>query len=195
VTSSRTTLTSEEEGDRDCGQKPYLRSNDIQERKSETNDAGGLTWNRVSEAANVFTQEVTKAWTAGLNPLGLSNGYSGDDKEEESHLTRVMRAYHLSKAQTLSELPDWLFSERERGQVGGLLRTDTRYADTHKESSGPSRNQVGTNQISSTRNSDAGLKNSSTPVARAPTLAKASGADRLKMLRNSRRNNAPTQRM
>lgn len=97
VTSSRTTLTSEEEGDREQGQKPYLRSDDVQGRKRyvvlyllkdiithatrrETNDAGSFTWNKVSEAANVFTQEMTKAWTAGLNPLGLSNGYSGSDK-------------------------------------------------------------------------------------------------------------------
>ncbi|KJA20190.1 hypothetical protein HYPSUDRAFT_818903 [Hypholoma sublateritium FD-334 SS-4] len=197
VTSSRTTLPSEEEGDQEQGQKPYLRLNDVQERKREINDAGGFTWNKVSEAANVFTQEVTKAWTAGLNPLGLSNGYSGADKEEESHLTRVMRAYHLSKARTPSELPDWLFSERERGQVG-LLRLDARHVDTLKETSGTSRNQVATSQLSSTRNFDAGLKNFQnfpTPVARAPALAKASGTDRLKILRDSRRNNAPAQRI
>ncbi len=97
VTSSRTTLPSEEEGNQEQAQKLHLRSGDVQERKRcvilfslkdtitnsirrETNDAGGFTWNKVSEAANVFTQEVTKAWTAGLNPLGLSNGYSGADK-------------------------------------------------------------------------------------------------------------------
>ena len=97
MTSSRTTLPSEEEGDREQAQKLHLRSGDVQEPKRcvilytfketitngirrETNDAGGFTWNKVSEAANVFTQEVTKAWTAGLNPLGLNNGHSGVDK-------------------------------------------------------------------------------------------------------------------
>lgn len=107
-----------------------------------------------------------------------------------------MRAYHLTKARTPSELPDWLFSERERGQ-GGLLHPYARHDDTRKETSGPSCNQAATNQFSSTRNFDAGLKNFQnfpTPAARAPTLAKASGgADRLKILRASRRNNAPAQ--
>ena len=108
-----------------------------------------------------------------------------------------MRAYHLSKARTPSELPDWLFSERERGQ-SGLLRPDARHDDTRKETSGASRNQAATNQLFSTRNVDTGLKNIQsfpTPVARAPTLAKASGADRLKILRDSRRNNASAQRI
>ena len=37
---------------------------------------------------------------------------------QESRLTRAMKAYHLQKARHASDLPDWLFSERERGLRG-----------------------------------------------------------------------------
>lgn len=37
--------------------------------------------------------------------------------EEESHLTRVLKAYYLKKAQDPSDLPDWLFTEVERAPV------------------------------------------------------------------------------
>ena len=42
--------------------------------------------------------------------------------EDDSHLLKVMRAYHLNKAQTRDELPDWLFDEKERGRFA-LLRS------------------------------------------------------------------------
>lgn len=34
---------------------------------------------------------------------------------EESHLTRVMKAYYIEKARGPADLPEWLFDERERG--------------------------------------------------------------------------------
>ena len=37
--------------------------------------------------------------------------------EDDHHLLKVMRAYHLNKARTREELPDWLFDEKERGLV------------------------------------------------------------------------------
>ena len=35
----------------------------------------------------------------------------------DSHLTKVIKAYHISKASSVADLPDWLFSESERGQT------------------------------------------------------------------------------
>lgn len=40
---------------------------------------------------------------------------------QESRLTRALKVYHLGKARDPTELPDWLFDERERG-----LRVTTR---------------------------------------------------------------------
>ena len=35
---------------------------------------------------------------------------------EESHLTKVLKAYYISKARSVTDLPEWLFSESERRQ-------------------------------------------------------------------------------
>lgn len=47
---------------------------------------------------------------------------------EESRLTRAIKAYHIEKAQQPSDLPEWLFSERERG-----VRALTRSAEPDKQ--------------------------------------------------------------
>jgi len=83
----------------------------------------GLVWTRVTEAASALTQEVSKVWATGISLAPLGNGEDEDTQGGESHLTKVMRAYHLSKARTPAELPEWLFSERERG-LKGTLRPD-----------------------------------------------------------------------
>lgn len=44
--------------------------------------------------------------------------------EDDSHLLKVMRAYHLSKVKNPSDLPDWLFSARERGGKGSFAQTE-----------------------------------------------------------------------
>jgi len=148
-------------------------------------------WSRMTEVANVLTQEVSKVWATGIYPLG--NGE--DDEEGESHLTRVMRAYHLSKARTPAELPDWLFSERERGQ-GGLLRfdksdspNDRRQARTDPAQQAQRRNRPayqGDNTTSLGIQSQSIQSQSTKPSAVAQ--AKISGSDRLKQMRDLRRN-------
>ncbi|KAF8902124.1 hypothetical protein CPB84DRAFT_1776672 [Gymnopilus junonius] len=90
-----------------------------------------------------------------------------------------MRAYHLAKARTPSELPEWLFSERERGQ-GGLLHIDPPFEG--REEPGPRRQQLPYNTLASSSLQSRGIK-SSIPLAE----PKLSGADRLKQLRSLRR--------
>ncbi|KAG1890954.1 hypothetical protein F4604DRAFT_1949293 [Suillus subluteus] len=71
---------------------------------------GDSIWNRVAAAASVLTVNVNKAW--------YSRIVASDEEEtapgRDSHLIRVMKAYHLAKARHPSDLPDWLFDERER---------------------------------------------------------------------------------
>lgn len=42
---------------------------------------------------------------------------------EESRLTRGLKAYHIAKAREPSDLPEWLFNERERGVKNVIARS------------------------------------------------------------------------
>ncbi|KAF8959047.1 hypothetical protein BDZ97DRAFT_1421503 [Flammula alnicola] len=199
LASSKTTLRSEDMEYKELSRETYLQSRNSKdniEPSTDLRDAAAFSWGRVTEVANVLTQEVSKVWATGLAPLG--NGV-GDQAEEESHLTRVMRAYHLSKARTPSDLPDWLFSERERGQLGGLQGSETRSDDDRAKASLSSthrRNRIDVGQAELTRHTEPRLKNIQnfpTPTTRSLPPAKASGTDRLKMLREKR--NAPSDRI
>jgi len=179
--SSRTTLQSDEgmvysEFDRET------QLNDSPVDNSHPYPNTVHVWTRVAEVANVFTQEVSKVWATGL-------GNGADDEEDDCHLINVMRAYHLSKARTPSELPDWLFSERERGQ-GGLLRLDLRNegGQVKAEPAQPAqrRNLPEIGYQGST--SSLGTHSKATMPS---GQAKISGADRLKQMRSLRRT-APT---
>jgi len=180
--SSRTTVGSDEglaysEMDGDT------RSKDPQNDNTYSYAANtGYVWSRVTEVANVFTQEVSKVWAT-----GLGNGVD-DDGEGESHLINVMRAYHLSKARTPSELPEWLFSERERGQ-GGLLRLDLRNegGQVRAEPDLPVQRR---NRPEMTYHDDTprlGTQSKTIKTVMPPGQAKVSGADRLKEMRSLRR--------
>ncbi|KAG2050737.1 hypothetical protein BDR06DRAFT_634115 [Suillus hirtellus] len=70
---------------------------------------GDSIWNRVAAAASVLTVNVNKAW---YSRIGASEEETAPGRD--SHLIRVMKAYHLAKARHPSDLPDWLFDERER---------------------------------------------------------------------------------
>lgn len=71
---------------------------------------GDSIWNRVAAAASVLTVNVNKAWYSRIGASEEEETAPGRD----SHLIRVMKAYHLAKARHPSDLPDWLFDERER---------------------------------------------------------------------------------
>ncbi|KAF9480127.1 hypothetical protein BDN70DRAFT_932007 [Pholiota conissans] len=185
--SSRTTLQSDDDIRTKYANNKYdayrkESGDDNSYSSSGVKDAVEFGWGKVSEVANVFTLEVSKVWASGLNPL-----YASDNpQDDESDLTRVMRAYHLSKAKHPSELPNWLFSERERGQLGSLLRSEVHGDDSQAPRQ---RNQ---SDSGATRNPEPHFKNVQnfpTPVNRLPP----SGTDRLKMLRERR--SAPSNRV
>lgn len=94
-----------------------------------------------------------------------------------------MRAYHLSKARTPSELPDWLFSDRERGEVG-LLRSDPPNDGSQAARTDPAQRRDRPENHSS-KNLGPYLKGSTksrtTPSARFPVTS--SGSDRLRSIR------------
>ncbi|EMD38533.1 hypothetical protein CERSUDRAFT_113713 [Gelatoporia subvermispora B] len=71
---------------------------------------GSTLWTRVTSAAGSLTINVGKAWTANIA------AYAGEETPlgQESRLTRALKEYHIAKARDLSELPEWLFDERER---------------------------------------------------------------------------------
>ncbi|KAG0707807.1 hypothetical protein DFH29DRAFT_1076121 [Suillus ampliporus] len=71
---------------------------------------GDSIWNRVAAAASTLKVNVNKAWYSRITTSDEEETSPGRD----SHLVRVMKAYHLAKARHPSDLPDWLFDERER---------------------------------------------------------------------------------
>jgi hypothetical protein len=91
--------------------------------------SGSTLWNGFVNVASSLTVNVSKAWASNINMRDGEETPAG----QESRLTRAMKAYHLAKARDPSDLPSWLFSERERGAKGSMRgRTgddDTR-ADT-----------------------------------------------------------------
>ncbi|KIM49158.1 hypothetical protein M413DRAFT_21429 [Hebeloma cylindrosporum] len=187
--SSRTSLQSDEgrqgkESGSDANS--YLPSRDSTDNDSPTANAKdtGFVWNRVAEVASVFTQEFSKVWATGLLPVGTT----ADTEEGESHLTLVMRAYHLSKARTPSELPDWLFSDRERGQVG-LLRSPPNDAARTDPAQQAQRDSRPDNHGS--KNLGPYPKDSTRPRTTPP--ARFSGSDRLRSIREDRRKASGTQ--
>lgn len=95
-----------------------------------------------------------------------------------------MRAYHLSKARTPSELPDWLFSDKERGQVG-LLRFDPPNDGSQAARTYPAQRR----ENHSSKNLGAYSKGSmiprTTPSARFPVTS--SSSERLRSIREDRR--------
>ncbi|KAH9484297.1 hypothetical protein JR316_0003778 [Psilocybe cubensis] len=182
--SSRTTLQSDD-GIGSTGQQQSNREDDSRHNNSYYDAT--FTWRRVTEAATMITQEVSKVWASGLT----SQGNGDEDEEGETQLTRVMRAYHLAKARTPSELPAWLFSEKERGQ-GGLLRSDrTALPDdsqVREQTQRRNRPAYGDNTTipgaHAQKNKD--IQNTKPISSNGPT--KISGADRLKQMRELRRN-------
>ncbi|KAI0336454.1 hypothetical protein GY45DRAFT_1238323 [Cubamyces sp. BRFM 1775] len=72
---------------------------------------GSSLWTSITSVASNLTISVSKAWSTNVAT------YSGEETPVggESRLTRAMKAYHISKARDPSDLPEWLFDERERG--------------------------------------------------------------------------------
>jgi len=64
----------------------------------------------MQSAASSLTVNVGKAWASNVST------FSGEETPpgQESRLTRAMKAYHIEKARDPSDLPAWLFDEKER---------------------------------------------------------------------------------
>ncbi|KAL6308971.1 hypothetical protein BKA93DRAFT_821812 [Sparassis latifolia] len=75
------------------------------------NSVGSSLWKRVAAVTDTLTVNVSKAWAASLSPDAGEATPIG----QESRLTRAMKAYHINKARSRSDLPEWLFEERDRG--------------------------------------------------------------------------------
>ncbi|KDR81571.1 hypothetical protein GALMADRAFT_135001 [Galerina marginata CBS 339.88] len=181
--SSRTTVQSDEGVEyTELVRDSHLNDTQDLDHSLPTVKDTAYVWGRVTEAANVFTQEVSKVWATGLG------GERGDEGEPESHLTHVMRAYHLSKARTPAELPDWLFNERERGQ-GGLLRFDTPDdgGQVKPEPAQLTQRRANRPPIYQDVTAVSLGQSKSLKTTMQPAQAKISGSDRLKQLRELRR--------
>jgi len=108
-------------------------SRDLRDDAPSQGDAmegsGSVLWNGFVNVASSLTVNVSKAWASNVNTQDGEETPAG----QESRLTRAMKAYHLEKARDPSELPAWLFNERERGVKGstrGRTGNDDIRADT-----------------------------------------------------------------
>ncbi|TFK29902.1 hypothetical protein FA15DRAFT_663198 [Coprinopsis marcescibilis] len=67
-------------------------------------------WKKVANIANNLAVNVNLSWATSVS--------NGDGEETpfgaESRLTKAMKAYHLSRAEAHNDLPDWLFTDKER---------------------------------------------------------------------------------
>lgn len=124
----------------------------------------------------------------------------------DSEITRALKAYHISKARDRSDLPDWLFDEHERG-VGSRTQSSMRYeVGSGIDDSGPvtkSRSRgfrdiydgVAASSVSETRSArgrvnDSGLSYSYASSASGHDRPTTKGADRLKAIRDAKRQQA-----
>jgi len=73
---------------------------------------GSVLWSRITTAAASIAANVNHAWASNVGTDTGEHPAPGRD----SHLTKVIKAYHISKASSVADLPEWLFSDGERKQ-------------------------------------------------------------------------------
>lgn len=116
--SSRTSLEDNEPIHPKGAYSRDLRSRSPGDDAASQDDAmegsGSTLWNGFVNVASSLTVNVSKAWASNVNVQDGEETPAG----QESRLTRAMKAYHLEKARGPSDLPAWLFNERERGVKG-----------------------------------------------------------------------------
>ncbi|KAI0316678.1 hypothetical protein OF83DRAFT_1172651 [Amylostereum chailletii] len=181
TSSARTSL------DEDSMTSKPTYSGGVRDDDGTATGAGYSLWGRITEAASSLTVSVGQAWaynvaadTGEVTPPG-----------EDSHLTRVMKAYHLEKARSPADLPSWLFSTDELRAAGA--RSSTSSSGARRED-----NYERTENMMPPSTSSRGLRNiydaaAATPtrsvpdlVQRTTTVSKAN--DRLKAMRDAKRN-------
>ncbi|KAF8590556.1 hypothetical protein K439DRAFT_99479 [Ramaria rubella] len=72
---------------------------------------GYALWGRVTAVASNLTVNVSQAWQKSSR---LADGEE-TPPGQESRLTKALKAYHLDRARSPTDLPVWLFDEHERG--------------------------------------------------------------------------------
>ncbi|KAI0670458.1 hypothetical protein C8Q78DRAFT_975489 [Trametes maxima] len=126
---------------------------------------GSSLWNNLASVASVLTISVNKAWQTKVAT------YSGEETPVggESRLTRAMKAYHIEKAHNPSDLPEWLFDERERGvRAGGQPDVDRRPEERAPRRSPPSELS---RSMTTSRREDVPVPPAPPRITRGPTLA------------------------
>ncbi|RDB21031.1 hypothetical protein Hypma_011566 [Hypsizygus marmoreus] len=101
------------------------------ESKSNSAGDGSAIWNRVATVASTLTISVSKAWAASI----ASQAGEETPVGQESRLIRAMKAYHLDKARDPTDLPTWLFDERERRRPTNIRRPSTPHTATSETAS------------------------------------------------------------
>ncbi|KAJ7470722.1 hypothetical protein FB451DRAFT_1136164 [Mycena latifolia] len=86
------------------------RRNSSPPPENDTPGDGYTLWSKVASAASSLTVNVGKAWATNITTFAGEETPPG----QESRLTRAMKAYHLEKARDPTDLPAWLFDEKER---------------------------------------------------------------------------------
>lgn len=181
----------------------YVEKSEPYEETEETSPEpvepghGTSLWERVTDAGNVLTVNVSKAL------YGVTDGGQETPVGQESRLTQAMKTYHINKARTPSDLPEWLFDERDRGVIGGLQianpdtveettrgRAETRPAvEARGLPRGPGLHRLPTMSRSASRtNTRPPEAGPSTSIPRRPTHAGKDSIARLQELRAAKRN-------
>jgi len=143
----------------------------------------------VSSVASVLTVSVSKAWSTNISALSGEGrlNHSVEKRRhswswitetppgQESRLTRAMKAYHITQAQSPSDLPDWLFDERERRVANRPSDSDDSLVRSQLLQNNRKRT-VSSKQLTS-------ALVSTEPV---PTQSQLRGTDRLKAMRETK---------
>ncbi|KAF8654086.1 hypothetical protein AX16_003619 [Volvariella volvacea WC 439] len=120
------------EDQRDVAEEPRTTLVEDNEHKSQTESTanGRALWNRVVDVASNLTVNVGQAWATNVPDQDGEETPPGQD----SRLTQAMKAYYLEKARHPSDLPDWLFNDKERGLKPSLRAANAGGANSDRES-------------------------------------------------------------
>lgn len=119
---------------------------------------GSSLWGRLALAAGSLSINVSKAWDSNasvssgegeylyyvwnLTPpraemLTVSSPITVTPPGQESRITRAMKAYHIAQASKPSDLPEWLFDEKERGLTARVPAKDGNEDDGDRPRAAP----------------------------------------------------------
>ncbi|KAJ6496637.1 hypothetical protein C8R47DRAFT_1184559 [Mycena vitilis] len=168
--------------------------------ETDTPGDGYTLWSKFASTASSLTVNVGKAWATNITTFAGEETPVG----QESRLTRAMKAYHLEKARDPSDLPAWLFDEKERRRpapaaepVSRSRRRNDEYADDDYEVVEKRRAEPPASRgLRDIYEAAAASSASSTPSARSPrggrsyaddSAQPSRATDRLKALRDAKR--------